>query len=110
MKSFISSLLGNDTKEYTKKWMARFTTVVLALLLFIMVLVLMLLVLHLKFGLSRQMCDIFMKYYTTFAKFLITSYSVTYIGYMGKAFMAKREEEKNKKSNAEKSVESEEEL
>lgn len=95
MKQFIKSLLGNDTNEYTKKWMSRFTTVVLLLLVFIPFLYILLIALHLKCGLSRQMTDVCLKYYMSFAKVLITAYAVTFIGQMGKAFLAKREEEKN---------------
>lgn len=109
MKSFMKSLLGNDTTEFTKKWMARFTTAVLSLLLFTIPLMLVLLVLHIKWGLSRQMCNIVIKYYISLDKVLITAYSVTFIGQMGKAFLAKREEEKNK-LRAENSAESEEEI
>lgn len=83
-------------KEYTKKWMAIFTLSVLALLLFTIPLILLLLILHIKLGLSREMCKIFVTYYLSFDKVLITAYAVTFITQMGKAFLAKREEEKNR--------------
>lgn len=76
--------------------MSLFTRVVLLLLLFILPLFLALFVGHMKFGLSRQTLKIFWDAYLRFAQFLITAYSVTWVGQMGKAFLSKREEEKNK--------------
>ena len=88
-------MIGYDT-EYTKREMSLFTRVVLLLLIFVMVLFLALFVGHFKFGLNANMIKIFWQNYLTFARWLITAYSVTWIGQMGKAFLAKREEERNK--------------
>lgn len=95
MKKFLSFLFSGET-EFTKRWMAKFTRVVFVLLLFYIVLSQELLLFHFKLGLSREMCKMFFESYTGVVKVLITGYAVTFISSMGKAFLAKRQEEKNK--------------
>mgnify|MGYP004721283343 CR=1 FL=1 len=80
--------------------MARFTIIVFILLLFYPVLSQELLLFHFKLGLSYRMCNLFFDCYTGFAKVLITGYAVTFLGQMGKAFLAKMNEEKIKLKKA----------
>lgn len=95
IKLLLSSIFRKET-EYTKKWMARFTVIVFTLLLFYPFLSQELLYLHLTYGLDAGLCKAFFSNYTKFVVVLITGYAVTFIGQMGKAFMAKKEEENNK--------------
>ena len=91
-KRIIRSIFIKET-EYTKKWMARFTVIVFLLLLFYPILSQELLLYHTHYNLSYKMCNLLFANYTSFAKVLITGYSVTFLGQMGKAFMAKQNEE-----------------
>lgn len=95
MKEWFKNLFSYET-EFTKKWMARFTIVVFILLIFYIVFSQELLLFHFKLGLSREMCKIFFNAYTGVVKILITGYAVTFISSMGKAYLAKQQEEKNK--------------
>lgn len=95
MKEWLREFFKGET-EFTKKWMARFTRVVFVLLLFYIVFSQELLLFHFKLGLSREMCKIFFECYTGVMKVLITGYAVTFISSMGKAFLAKQQEEKNR--------------
>lgn len=72
------------------------TISVLTIVLTIIPLSLLLLLLHIKLGLSYRMCKMMFEAYTSLCKICVSAYSVAFIGYMGKAFLAKREEEKNK--------------
>ena len=95
MKKAIKRIVGYEN-EYTKREMALFTRVVLFLLLFIPVMFFVLFVSHMDFGLAGNIVKTFWQYYLTFCRWLITAYSVAWIGQMGKAFLSKREEENNK--------------
>lgn len=92
IKKFFESFFSHEN-EYTKKWMARFTVIVFILLIFYPLLSQELLLFHFHNGLSHKMCFMLFANYTKFAVVLITGYSVTFLGQMGKAFMAKQNEE-----------------
>lgn len=96
LKLLFMDMLGMSEKEYSKKWMSRFTSAVLAGILFNIILFFALLSAHLHFGLSYRMCKMFWDKYMTFSGICISAYSVTWLGHMGKAYLAKREEEKLK--------------
>lgn len=93
IKSFLLDMLGMTEQEYSKKWMSRFTTAVLFAILFSIPLFFSLTGCHLHFGLSYRMCRLFWEKYLSFSGICITAYAVSWLGYMGKAFLAKREEE-----------------
>lgn len=95
MIKYIKSWFSIET-EFTKKWIARFTILVSVVVLFYVVLSQELLFLHLTKGLSKNICKIFFDAYSSVVKVCITGYSVTFIGSMIKAFMAKQQEEANK--------------
>jgi len=95
MIKYIKSWFSIET-EFTKKWIARFTILVSVVVLFYVVLSQELLFLHLTRGLSKSICKIFFDAYSSVVKVCITGYSVTFIGSMVKAFMAKQQEEANK--------------
>lgn len=95
LKNIIKYLIGYET-EYTKREMALFTRTVLLLLLFNIPLFIILYVSYLIFGMSGTVIKIFWTNYLGFCKILITGYSVTFIGQMGKAYMSKKSEEENK--------------
>ncbi len=90
-----NKIFGGET-EYSKRWMARVTVAVLTVFLFVIPFVLLLLVLHLHNGLSYRMCKAMITAYIALLKVTVSGYFVTFIGYMGKAFLAKKEEENNK--------------
>lgn len=92
LKKFLKFIFSKEN-EYTKKWMARFTIVVFILLLFYPFLSQELLLFHFKNGLSKQMCTMMFTQYTKFVCVLITGYAVTFLGQMGKAYLAKQNEE-----------------
>ena len=93
LKTFILDMLGMTEKEYSKKWMSRFTTAVLCAILFSIPLFFSLTGCHLHFGLSYRMCRLFWEKYISFSGICITAYAVSWLGYMGKAFLSKKEEE-----------------
>ena len=93
MKNLLKKLFNGES-EFTKKWIARFTKVIFALLLFYIILSQELLLFHLTKGLSKSICQIFFSQYSAVVKVAITGYAVTFIG--AKAFMAKQQEESNK--------------
>lgn len=93
IKTFFLDMLGMTEQEYSKKWMSRFTTAVLFAILFSIPLFFSLTGCHLHFGLSYRMCRLFWEKYISFSGICITAYAVSWLGYMGKAFLAKREEE-----------------
>ena len=95
MKNLLKKLFNGES-EFTKKWIARFTKVIFALLLFYLILSQELLFFHLTKGLSKSICQIFFSQYSAVVKVAITGYAVTFIGAMAKAFMAKQQEESNK--------------
>ena len=95
MKKILKYLLGYES-EYTKREMSIFTRVVMFLLIFITILFVVLFVAYMKFDLDSSVIKIFGTQYLGFAKVLITGYSVAWIGQMGKAYLAKYQEEKNK--------------
>ncbi len=82
--------------EFSKRWLSRVTAAVLVVFLFVIPLVAALLWLHIRYGLSRRMCQVVFDTYTDLLKVVVSGYFVAFIGYMGKAFLAKREEEKNR--------------
>ena len=82
--------------EFTKKWIARFTIVIFIVLLFLLVLAEEILFFHFTKGLSVDMSKMLFTTYASVVKVAITGYSVTFIGSMAKAFMAKQAEEANK--------------
>lgn len=92
IRKIIKYLFGYDN-EYTKREMSLCTRIVLILLLEIIPLFTVLFVAHMKFGLSATLTKIFWTNYLTFCRWLITGYFAAWIGQMGKAFLAKREEE-----------------
>lgn len=92
IKKFFQFIFLHEN-EYTKKWMARFTVIVFILLIFYPFLSQELLLFHFHYGLSYKMCSMLFSNYTKFAMVLITGYSVTFLGQMGKAFLAKQNEE-----------------
>lgn len=92
LKRLAKYIVGYDS-EYTKREMSLFTRVVLILLIFIIPLFFILFISHLKLGLGSKVIINIWKPYLTFARWLVTAYGVTWIGQMGKAFLAKREEE-----------------
>lgn len=96
IRKLLSDLLGITETEYSKRWMSRFTSAVLFAVLFSILLFFTLAFCHLHFGLSFRMCQLFWNKYMTFSSLCISAYAVTWLGYMGKAFLAKREEEKMK--------------
>ncbi len=93
IKTLFLDILGISEQEYSKKWMSRFTTAVLFAILFSIPLFFSLIGCHLHFGLSYRMCRVFWEKYISFSEICITAYAVSWLGYMGKAFLAKREEE-----------------
>ena len=95
MKNLLKKLFNGES-EFTKKWIARFTKVIFALLLFYIILSQELLFFHLAKGLSKSICQIFFSQYSAVVNVAITGYAVTFIGAMAKAFMAKQQEESNK--------------
>lgn len=92
IKKFIKYIFNHEN-EYTKKWMARFSCLVLFLLLFYPIFGEELLYFHIKLNLSAKQCKMFFSQYTKFAIVLITGYAVTFLGQMTKAYMAKQSEE-----------------
>ena len=94
--SLFSDMLGIHEKEYSKRWMSRFTSAILCAILFTILLFFTLLFSHLHFRLSYRMCKMFWDNYITFSGTCISAYAVAWVGHMGKAFLAKREEEKMK--------------
>lgn len=92
IKRFIKYVFTHEN-EFTKKWIARFTIIVFFLLLLYAGLSQELLLFHFTKGLSYRMCHMLFSNYTTFAVALITGYAVTFVGQMGKAFLAKQNEE-----------------
>lgn len=95
MKKLFGKLFKGES-EFTKKWIARFTIIIFTLLLFYIILAEELLLCHFKLGLSYNMCKMLFSNYGEVVKVAITGYSVTFIGSMAKAFMAKQAEEANK--------------
>ena len=92
IKSFIKYVTGYDS-EYTKREMGLFTRTVLILLIFNIPLFCILYYTHMRYGLSANLVKIFWTNYLGFCKILISGYSVTFIGQMGKAYLSKKEEE-----------------
>lgn len=95
IKRFFKALVGYD-REYTKREMSLFTRVVLLLLIFIIPTFFILFIAHMKYGLGKDLVKSFWVPYLQFCRWLVTAYGVTFVGQMGKAFLAKREEEKMK--------------
>lgn len=96
LKTLIGDMLGYTETEYSKRWMSRFTSAILLEILFNLILFPTLLFSHLHFGLSFRMCRLFWEKYLAFSTVCVSAYAITWVGYMGKAFLAKREEEKMK--------------
>lgn len=95
MWNYIKSWFTIET-EFTKKWIARFTILISIVILFYIILSQELLFLHIHNGLSKNICNLIFKDYGAVVKVCITGYSVTFVGSMIKAFMAKQQEEANK--------------
>lgn len=96
IKTLIGDMLGYSETEYSKRWISRFTSAILIEILFNLILFPALLFSHLHFGLSFRMCRLFWEKYLAFSTICVSAYAITWVGYMGKAFLAKREEEKIK--------------
>lgn len=95
MWKYIKSYFTIET-EFTKKWIARFTILISLVIMFYLFLSQELLFLHLTKGLSNSVCKMIFKDYGAVVKVCITGYSITFVGSMIKAFMAKQQEEANK--------------
>lgn len=96
MVSRIFTKIFGGESEFAKRWMARTTVGILVTLLFIIPLIFMLLLLHIKIGLSYRMSKMVLESYCDLCKICVSAYFVAFVGYMGKAFLAKKEEEANK--------------
>lgn len=96
MISKIVHKLFKTESEFSKKWMSRVTIAIICIFVTVVPLIVGLLFLHLKFGLSYRMCTMIFSEYISLLKISVSAYFVTFIGYMGKAYLGKKEEMKNK--------------
>lgn len=96
IKKIVKYIIGYDT-EYTKKEMSLFTRAILILLLFIIPMFFVLLFVNMKFGASYNLCKMFFTTYSKICTISISAYSVAWLGQMGKAYLAKRNEEEIKR-------------
>lgn len=95
MISKLFDWLFSTEDEFSKKWMEKISRALLALLIFTVPLILVLLWLHMEKDLSYEVYATTLQTYSDIMKPIIISYFVTFIGYMGKSYLGKRNAEAN---------------
>lgn len=105
--------LFSTEDEFSKKWMEKISRVLLGMVLFTIPFILLLLFLYMRENIGLEAYKTTLNVYAGIMKPIIVSYFVCFIGYMGKAYLSKRNEETNKICNSigtEENVEEDESL
>ena len=88
--------LFSTEDEFSKKWMEKISRVLLGMVLFTIPFILLLLFLYMRQNIGFKVYETTLKIYASIMKPIVVSYFVCFIGYMGKAYLSKRNEEANK--------------
>ena len=99
MISRLFDKLFSTEDEFSKKWMEKISRVLLGMVLCTIPFILLLLFLYMRENIGFKAYETTLKIYAGIMKPIIVSYFVCFIGYMGKAYLSKRNEEANKTIN-----------
>ena len=97
VSKFFDKLFSTED-EFSKKWMEKISRVLLGMVIFTIPFFIFLLWLYIRQSISLKGYEITLSYYTGIMQPIIVSYFVCFIGYLGKAYLSKRNEEANKLS------------
>lgn len=92
---FFDTLFSTED-EFSKKWMEKISRVLLGMVIFTIPFILLLLFLYMRENIGFKAYKTTLNIYAGIMKPIIVSYFVCFIGYMGKAYLSKRNEEANK--------------
>lgn len=100
MISRFFDILFSTEDEFSKKWMEKISRVLLGMVIFTIPFILLLLFLYMRENIGFKAYKTTLNIYAGIMKPIIVSYFVCFIGYMGKAYLSKRNEETNKICNS----------
>lgn len=92
IKKLIKWILASDG-EFTKKWIRRLLELYSIMIVFYIFGFQELIILHIKYGLSLKLCSVFVESLTKVVICVLGTCTVSFGGYMWKAYNGKREEE-----------------